>query len=70
MMKTWPVNCAVLLLLGGFYAPLVYAQHDDEEVDMALLEFLADWEDDQGQWVDPMNFEDEKGDVVEVSSDE
>lgn len=70
MMKTWPVNCVALLLLGSLTPALVYAQSGDEEVDMAFLEFLADWEDEQGQWVDPMSFEDEQGDLVEVSSDE
>lgn len=71
MMKTWPVNCTVIVLLSVLNCSLAFGEADDEEVDMAFLEFLADWEDDQGQWVDPMSFAGEQEDgLIEVSNDE
>ena len=69
-MKTWPASYAVIFLLGALSHSLAYGQVEDEEVDMAFLEFLADWEDEQGEWIDPMRFADEQDGTLEVSNDE
>ncbi len=52
-----PAEFALLLgvLMNGS------AQAADEVPDLALLEFLGEWEDDQGQWLDPLEFLEREG---------
>lgn len=40
---------ALLLLVSPAWA-------DSEEPSLELLEFLAEWQDEEGSWVDPVEF--------------
>ncbi len=56
---------AVLCLLVGVSAQANGAQRDDEttagaDLPTAFLEFLGEWEDQQGNWQDPLEFDDPK----------
>ncbi len=64
----------VLLYLVLFNAPsLAFAE--DKQPSLELLEFLADWETDDGQWIDPTGMDDlplpeEKGSDDDSEDDE
>ncbi|MDH5228802.1 MAG: hypothetical protein OEZ58_17180 [Gammaproteobacteria bacterium] len=47
-----------LLLLIHLISPLAYAEEkeDEQALDIEFLEFLGSFEDQNGQWVDPMDF--------------
>lgn len=47
---------AVLLFMVSVYS-ISAAAEDDSVPPMELLEFLADWETTDGQWVDPLELE-------------
>ncbi len=49
----------ISILLGLLLA--APGQAADEVPDLALLEFLGEWEDEEGQWVDPLEFLEREG---------
>lgn len=38
---------------------------ESEGPSLELLEFLAEWQDEEGEWVDPVEFSGSKGGTVE-----
>lgn len=54
-----------VLLLFVMLSPVIYAadreqeQGQDTSATPELLEFLGDWETGTGEWIDPMEFEDD-----------
>lgn len=69
-MKTWQDKTLCVVLLWCMAGSAGYAQTEEhEEIDMAFLEFLGAWEDEDGQWVDPLSLLDDQ-DGLEVSGDE
>ena len=53
-----------ILLIGVFFMLITAqagAQGEDEitSADLALLEFLGDWGTEEGEWIDPLLFDDE-----------
>ncbi len=50
-----------VVILISLFQPPVFA----EEVDLELLEFLGEWETDDGEWVDPDQFEEEENEDKE-----
>ena len=57
-----PVNGAslrLLLLAAAMGSEAVIAQSEEALPDDALLEFLGEWETEQGEWIDPVELEDE-----------
>ena len=55
-----PTAAAELLWIVLLLAGVVDAAEDvaDTALPEGFLEFLADWEDEQGQWQDPLEYED------------
>lgn len=53
-----PVASLAGLLLAVSAVTAQAGEDDDEVLPAALLEFLADWEDPQGEWQDPMDYAD------------
>ena len=53
---------AVLFLLSPTG---VAEERATEPLPEAFLEFLADWEDDRGEWQDPMEYEDPQWQVLD-----
>ena len=57
------MNCrhSLLLLLMILLSPISQAEtrEDDAVPSLELLEFLAEWETDDGQWLDPETLEDD-----------
>ena len=49
------------IILMALFQQQVFA----EEVDLELLEFLGEWEADEGEWVEPERFEEEEGEEKE-----
>ena len=49
----------LLAALGGLLPLPPAALAEDEAPDVALLEFLGSWEDDDGEWIDPLRLLDE-----------
>ena len=45
-------GCCLLALL--LFVPPVMAESDGDEPTLELLEFLAEWQDDEGRWIDPV----------------
>lgn len=45
-------GCCLLALL--LLVPPVMAESDGDEPTLELLEFLAEWQDGEGQWIDPV----------------
>lgn len=43
----------------------VYPQDSISQPHRELLEFLGDWETDDGQWIDPIDFLEESSETVE-----
>ena len=50
----------LVILVSLFHSP-AFA----EEVDLELLEFLGEWETDEGEWIDPNQFEEEENEDKE-----
>lgn len=46
----------IIILMSLFQS--VWAM--DDEVDLDLLEFLGEWETDEGEWVDPEQLDEEE----------
>lgn len=56
-MKAWVNKHHVLItmLLLGLLADNLQAADSDDEPSMELLEFLGEWQTDDGKWFDPLN---------------
>ncbi len=50
---TWANRKAVYLLSLLLISPAVFAA-DEAPLPLELFEFLAEWQDDEGHWVDPL----------------
>jgi len=61
--KAW-ICVAVVMLAGMSVQAGEYGEHGAKEPDAELLEFLADWETDDGQWVEPSSLENLKPEDV------
>lgn len=60
-MSGWNPRLASKLLGGVFMMSLIQPlQAADQDIDPELLEFLGDWETDEGEWVDPEQLEKEE----------
>ncbi len=62
------------LLIGIFFVLISVhagAQGEDEitSADIALLEFLGDWGTEEGEWIDPLLFDDEASGVEPVTTE-
>ncbi len=55
--ETGPWRILLLGIAGLLIAAPVPAQDETPMPDEALLEFLGTWEDDDGNWIDPLEFE-------------
>ncbi len=56
-----------LLFLGALFRPAL----GEEALSMEFLEFLGEWEDDRGNWVDPLSLpEAESVDFIPVGDEE
>lgn len=76
------MNClrsTMLVLVCLLSSSFVYAEEDshkntEEDIDLALLEFLGDWETDDGDWIAPEELEDSAYDIAQhktvVTNDE
>ena len=81
-MRTWnsmnglnnmSYHLRVLLIIMGLYTATSLADTEEEKdiLSMEFLEFLSDWETDQGDWVGPGRFEDNSFDqLYEVEKQE
>ena len=58
-----------MLLLMSVYAT-VNASEEDSLPGMALLEFLAEWETADGQWVDPVELDEADDTAVDEAAPE
>ena len=52
------VSRAVLALTLCVCSAQAQAANEESEPDMALLEFLGEWETEDGEWLDPTSLED------------
>lgn len=68
-MKRVSVVWLLMLVLIPFAAVADDAP-EDESPSLELLEFLADWETDDGEWVDPMRFQGPESQTTAVQADE
>ncbi len=70
-MKSWnfisgskTMNCLrnVLFLIMGFWLTSTIAEETEQEIlpSIDFLEFLGEWETDNGVWIDPVELEDEE----------
>lgn len=76
------MNClrsSMFVLICLFSSLYVYAEEDshkntEEDIDLALLEFLGDWETDDGDWIAPEELEESAYDIAQhetvVTNDE
>ena len=62
------IVCLALLILGALYATPAHCT-DEEPPAMELLEFLAEFETEDGEWVDPTDLENMDIPEQEQSSD-
>ena len=52
-------NIIILLYcLSGCLLPVGIQANSDEQPDLEFLEFLAEWQSDQGEWIDPLQMQD------------
>ena len=65
-----PVNKALLALTLCVFSVHAKALDEEPEPDMALLEFLGEWETDDGEWLDPTSLEDQIADDSGRRNDE
>ncbi|MCF6217164.1 MAG: hypothetical protein L3J62_01260 [Gammaproteobacteria bacterium] len=49
----WVSQQRTLLLVLWLFCTVVYAE-DDEALPLVLFEFIAEWQDEEGHWVDPL----------------
>ena len=64
----WLVLCGVMLL-----SPIPVSAEEPEPLtkqDLEFLEFLGEWETDEGQWINPMDFTDPPSGEVEKTAHE
>lgn len=59
-----------MLLLFGLSGPALAAETDDGDTppDAALLEFLADWQEDDQAWLDAEMSNEQRGDAAQDAS--
>ncbi len=66
----YPVNPALVLfviLLSPLYAD---EQKTESGISIELLEFLGEWETEDGEWLDPMELDDEYFAILSPEKDE
>lgn len=64
-MKTYTASTCFMLL--SFSMPTLFAgeQNANEEIpSIEFLEFIGEWETEQGEWIDPVEFENEEVDSL------
>ncbi|MFQ5518565.1 MAG: hypothetical protein ACE5E3_01050 [Mariprofundus sp.] len=54
----------MLCLLAALFIAIP-SQAEEAEIDIDLLEFLADWESDDGEWMEPSAFENAESEGLE-----
>jgi len=56
----------VLFIIMGLYSAICLAEthNENDPVTMEFLEFLSEWETEQGDWVGPERFEDDSFDQL------
>lgn len=56
---SYPLSLVIVSFI--FFSSTIYAEEQKEEsaISIELLEFLGEWETDDGDWVDPMEFDDD-----------
>lgn len=54
---------ALLLVTSPIFA-------DDEDVSLELFEFLAEWQDDEGRWIDPIALVANEEELIERDDNE
>ncbi len=52
------VSRALLVLTLCVFSVQAKALNEEQEPDMELLEFLGEWETEDGEWLDPTSLED------------
>ena len=55
-----------IVAMLNFIQPLSAA---DQAIDPELLEFLGEWETEEGEWVDPAQMEDSEEEIYEQAND-
>ena len=60
---------AVYCLAGILFAPASHGDSTDQP-DLEFLEFLADWQSDQGEWLDPLHMQEFAQNELDVQSTE
>jgi hypothetical protein len=63
------VNACILFFLCSITSLFAEEQMDSETTpSIAFLEFLGEWETEQGEWIDPLDLEDEElGKLIETT---
>lgn len=57
--------------MGSLLLPQQTRADDDTPPSLEFLEFLADWESDQGEWIDPLQMQQlEKDEHTEVQAND
>lgn len=56
-MRSLRISCACLLLCAAAQAAPGVAEEPDAAPDVELLEFLGEWETDEGELVDPLSLD-------------
>lgn len=51
------ITCVIFSLVGLLVPVNIYAE-TEAQPDLDFLEFLADWQSDQGEWIDPLEVQD------------
>ncbi len=63
---------SLVFLLIGMSTSGIFAEEQEEEVELSieLLEFLGEWETDEGEWIDPIELDDAYYAVLNSKVDE
>ncbi len=67
MMAIMPVKVTLMML--AIILISITARAEADAPDTELLEFLADWETTDGQWVDPSSLDDASSESIKRKSD-
>ena len=61
-----------VFLLMAIVTPVIDAEEQEQEVELSveLLEFLGEWETGTGEWIDPVELEDDYHAVLNQDSNE
>ena len=61
-----------VFLLMAIVTPVIDAEEQEQEVELSveLLEFLGEWETGTGEWIDPVELEDDYYAVLNQDSNE